>query len=130
MNEGLCNGTRLPILELGNHLLRCTILNGEKTGEIVFINRITFSWENVYPFTFKQRQFPIKVSFAMTINKSQGQKFENLGIDLREDVFNHEQLYVALSREIGSWKSVRFYLENQRTNNTVKNYIYSSKYFI
>ena len=63
----------------------------------------------------------------MTINKSQGQTFENVVIDLRKDFFNHGQSYVALSR-VRSWKSVRFYLENQRTNNTIKNYVYTELY--
>ena len=63
----------------------------------------------------------------MIINKSQGQTFENVGIDLRKDFFNHGQLYVALFR-VRSWKSVRFYLGNQRTNNTVKNYVYTELY--
>ena len=102
INEVLCYGTRLLILELGNHLLRCTILNSDKSGEIVFMNRITLYWENVYPFIFKRRRFPTKLAFAMTINKSQGQTFENIGIDLRKNVFNHGRLYVALSREVGS----------------------------
>ena len=35
INESLCNGTRLLILELGNHLLLCTIFNCDKSGEIV-----------------------------------------------------------------------------------------------
>ena len=127
INRGLCNGTRLLILELGNHLLRRTILNGDKSGEVVFINRITLYCENIYPFTFKRRHFPIKLAFAMTINKSQGQTFENIGINLRKDVFNHGQWYVALSR-VRSWKSVRFYLGNKRTNNTVKNYVHTELY--
>ncbi|XP_008202508.2 uncharacterized protein LOC103315450 [Nasonia vitripennis] len=45
-----------------------------------------------------RRQFPIKIAFTMTINKAQGQTFEKIGIDLRREVFNHGQLYVALSR--------------------------------
>ena len=64
----------------------------------------------------------------MTINKSQGRTFENVGIDLRKDFFNHGRLYVALSRNVPFWKSVRFYLGNQRTNNTVKNYVYRERY--
>ncbi|XP_036148429.1 uncharacterized protein LOC118647495 [Monomorium pharaonis] len=98
INEGLCNGTRLMIIELADHLLKCKILTGDKVGDIVFLNRITLYCENVYPFTFKRRQFPIKLAFAMTINKSQGQTFDRVGIDLRKDVFNHGQLYVAFSR--------------------------------
>lgn len=98
INEGLCNGTRLRVIDFSNHLLKCKILSGDKRNNIVFLNRITLYCDNEYPFTFKRRQFPIKLAFAMTINKAQGQTFQKIGIDLRRDVFNHGQLYVAMSR--------------------------------
>ena len=44
------------------------------------------------------RQFPISLSFAMTINKSQGQSLCYVGLYLSKTVFTHRQLYVALSR--------------------------------
>jgi ATP-dependent exoDNAse (exonuclease V) alpha subunit len=34
----------------------------------------------------------------MTINKSQGQTFDKVGINLKTTVFSHGQLYVAFSR--------------------------------
>ena len=34
----------------------------------------------------------------MTINKSQGQSFDALGIYFRKPLFSHGQLYVSLSR--------------------------------
>ena len=40
----------------------------------------------------------MKVSFAMSINKSQGQSVNHVGLDLRSAVFTHGQLYVAVSR--------------------------------
>ena len=55
-------------------------------GEIVFLNRITLYSDNEYPFTFKRRlnsKFPIKLAFAMTINKAQGQTFSNVLIDFQ-----------------------------------------------
>ena len=51
-----------------------------------------------FPFTLQRRQFPLRLAFAMTINKSQGQSLKLVGIDLRSPVFSHGQLYVALSR--------------------------------
>lgn len=123
INEGLCNGTRLLVLELGTNVLRCEILTGDKKGDIVFLHRIILICENVYPFSFARRQFPVKLAFAITINKSQGQTFDKIGIDLRRDVFNHGQLYVALSR-VRSWKSLVIYLGSQRQSNHVKNYVY------
>jgi len=34
----------------------------------------------------------------MTINKSQGQSFKTIGVDLQDQVFTHGQFYVAMSR--------------------------------
>ena len=50
------------------------------------------------PFKMNIRQFPIIISFAMTINKSQGQSLTNVGIYLPNPEFSHGQLYVALPR--------------------------------
>jgi len=38
INEGLCNGTRLMVIELANHLLKCKVLTGNKAGDIIFLN--------------------------------------------------------------------------------------------
>ena len=49
-------------------------------------------------FTLVRKQFPVRLCFAMTINKSQGQSFEKVGLDLQMPVFSHGQFYVAVSR--------------------------------
>ncbi len=43
-------------------------------------------------------QFPIKLAWAVTIHKSQGQTFDTLTIDLGSGAFATGQVYVALSR--------------------------------
>ena len=45
-----------------------------------------------------RKQFPVRLSFAININMSQGQTIPNIGIYLPLHVFS--QLYVALSRGV------------------------------
>ena len=97
--NGLCNGTRLQVKGITHRLLTCRVLNGPNAEAIVHIPRVDLiTAEGVLPFTMRRRQFPVKVAFAMTINKAQGQSFSTVGTYLSRPVFGHGQLYVALSR--------------------------------
>ena len=97
--KGLCNGTRMIITSVTQRVLRGIILTGDHHHKKCVIPRITlYPSSNTYPFKFGRRQFPIRLAYAMTINKSQGQTFRRTGLLLPQSCFAHGQLYVAFSR--------------------------------
>ncbi len=96
--KGLCNGTRLIIRELKDHLIVAEIIASSFNGQHVLIPRITLEPQDFsLPFQLSRRQFPVRLAYCLTINKAQGQSLENVGINLPEDVFSHGQLYVPFS---------------------------------
>ena len=99
---GLCNGTRLVITRIGARgaWVEGRILGGDFSGQLRFLARVKLIAEagDLLPFPMARYQIPIRLCFAMSINKSQGQSIRIVGVDLRNPVFTHGQLYVALSR--------------------------------
>jgi ATP-dependent DNA helicase PIF1 len=100
--SGLCNGTCLVVRAVNKHILDVEIFNGTHAGDRVFIPRILLSlFEDLsLPFKFKRKQFPMRLSFTMTINKALGQTLPTVGVYLLEPMFSYGQLDVALSRGV------------------------------
>ena len=80
--------------------------------------------ENNLPFVLKRLQFPVRVAFSITINKSQGQTLIQYGVYLPQPVFVHGQLYVAISRAT-SYQCIKILImHNDYQNNQTKNIVY------
>lgn len=108
----LCNGTRLAVKKLMSNVIEATIIKGKYKGEDVLIPRIPMIPTDL-PFDFKRLQFPVRLAFAMTINKSQGQSLQVCGINLEFPCFAQGQLYVACSR-VGKQSSLYIYAPQKR----------------
>ncbi len=70
------------------------------------------------PFEFKRLQFPVRLAFAMSINKAQGQSLKVAGISLETPCFSHGQLYVACSR-VGAGQNLFVFVPDGKTRNVV-----------
>jgi hypothetical protein len=80
--RGLCNGTRLIVMHIGQYMLRVRLANTPDTP-IELIPRFALSTlEGNIPFMLTRKQFPVKLCFSMPINKSQGQSLKYVGVDL------------------------------------------------
>ena len=112
--KGMCNGTRMVVERFYKHLSVVRIVTGPFRGCVEFLPRITCdsSGDSELPFALRRHQYPIKLAWAMTINKAQGQSIPaRLGIYLPSPVFAHGQLYVAFSRGV-SFANVRVLLSD------------------
>ena len=98
--KGLCNGTRLIVQAATRLLLTCKVESGPRAGDIAYLPRIDLVPSNAssLPCQLERRQFPVRLAYAMSANKAQGQSLQRVGVFLPKPMFSHGQLYVALLR--------------------------------
>eukprot|EP00106_Octopus_bimaculoides_P014353 XP_014781795.1 PREDICTED: uncharacterized protein LOC106877412 [Octopus bimaculoides] len=115
----LCSGTRLVITKLLPNVIEASIMTVCGKSQDVLILRIPLVPSTTdLPFTFRRVQFPIRLSYAMSINKSQEQSLSVVGLYLAERCFSHGQLYVGCSR-VGCRNSLHAFIPQGKTKNVV-----------
>ncbi len=98
---GLLNGTRLRIIHLFERAVAGVIITeGQFKGKNVIVPRIPLLINTELPYSLIRRQLPLRLAYGISINKSQCQSLEQIGLYVNDenDIFTHGQLYVALSR--------------------------------
>ena len=96
------NGTRCVITQLSANTKEARISHGRYAGHDIIISCIPLIPSNsTLPYEFRCFSVFCSALFAMTINKSQGQTFKIVGVDLTNESLTHGILQVALSK-VGS----------------------------
>ena len=116
--RGICNGTRAIVTHAAARVLVVRVLTGRAKGQTVELPRTRQNMEGSktkMPFKMRRVQFPVKLAWAITINKSQGQTLVRGGVYLPDSVFSHGQLYVACSR-VGDPDNLRLMVSRRDDN--------------
>ena len=116
--DGLTNNTRVRILNITSKCIRVQTMNSNQKS--FSIPRIRFKFRLPFGRSFEllRTQFPLRLAYCMTINKSQGQELQRCLLDLRSPPFSHGHLYVALSR-VRHVKDIAIFTEEENMKNGV-----------
>jgi len=95
--EKLANNTRVRVLEINRFSIKVTTVSN--FPKEFTIPRIRFHVKLKFGgFVLIRTQFPLRLAYAMTKNKSQGQSIPFTLNDIRHNPFSHGHLYVSMSR--------------------------------
>ena len=126
---GLQNNARVRITHITKYAIRVqTIEQGPKSFSLP---RILFKFKLPFmqSYSITRLQFPLRLAYCLTMNKSQGQTISNrMLLDISAESFAHGHLYVALSRITAYHNIMIFCQQSQLTEDevdvTVENIVY------
>jgi ATP-dependent DNA helicase PIF1 len=96
---GLANNSRVRIIGIRRYSVEVVTIN-DCQEQNVRIPHISFKFRLTYGKSYQltRLQYPLRLAYAMTYNKSQSQTLTKLLLDITTPPFSHGQLYVALSQ--------------------------------
>ena len=98
--EGLVNGALATVVALRRHTVTIRLHAPESADRAEWtLPRVTFKVQPAnLPVEVLRHQIPLRLAWASTVHRVQGDDLERIVVDLRDDYFAHGQLYVACSR--------------------------------
>jgi ATP-dependent DNA helicase PIF1 len=113
--SGLASNTRVRIHDIKHKVITVKILDSDNPNHFVFVPRMRFNFCLKYTSAYNMTrvQFPLKLCYGMTVDKSQGQSFEDVLLDFTDESFSHGQTYVGFSRA-RNYKNVRIIVQDDK----------------
>lgn len=111
--------------------VECEVISGAFVGTKHFIPRMELCpTDTKLPFKLIRKQMPLQICYSMTINKSQGQSLDRVGLYLPNPVFTHGQFYVAVSR-VTSPNGLKVFIDSKsgESTNVTKNVVYKEIFY-
>jgi hypothetical protein len=110
----LSKNSQIKIVSIRTHSVEVKTI-GEETARTIPLPRIPFKFclKYVNSYQLTRMQFPLRVAYAMTYNKSQSQTLVKVLLDIKNPPFSHGQLYVTLSRVRDSTKIAMYVRDDQ-----------------
>jgi hypothetical protein len=105
---GLTTNARVRILQINTNYIRVQTLTSPPKHALIPRIRFKFRLNNLCGYEVTRIQFPLRLAYAMTYNKSQGQTLQQVLLDITHPPFSHGHLYVALSR-VTHYSKIRVY---------------------
>ena len=135
IKSGLVNNGRVRIKKfLPSKTILIETLGPNKVEFILPRIKFKFSYSYGMNFSILRQQFPLRLCYAFTVHKVQGQTMNKILFDVTTPVFCHGALYVAMSR-VRKYSNIafivvdedsKFDLERQQSFITTKNIVYKS----
>ena len=109
--------SRVRIISISSRVIKAQLL--DDSNRTVLIPRIRFKFKLDFGeyFQIMRCQFPLRLAYCMTYNKSQSQTFKRILLDCIGEPFIHGHLYVAMSRITNSHNIRLFINEDQLHQN-------------
>jgi len=96
--DSMTNNTRVRILSISKYCVQVQTLGSNPKRAAIPRIRFKFRLPFGQSYQLRRTQFPLRLAYCMTLNKSQGQELDRTLLDLRNPPFSHGHLYVGLSR--------------------------------
>ena len=91
----LATNTRVQIMSISSRIIRVRVLDDPHRPHVL-IPKIRLKYGQSYK--MMRCQFPVRLAYAFTYNRAQGQTLHKVLLDARVPPFEHGHLYVAMSR--------------------------------